>query len=163
MEQWKAELYGVPPLDSDGVIAHWGLFGMKWGKRRFRNYDCTLTPEGRERYYNKPNGPIKYYTNEELIKFAERNEAEARYKQSLRNNGKDLVTKADQYMQRTKNYAQTISAIENTAAGKMATAAITDTISDFSNYRNAEVAAGVYDTGEQIKQWWNTRNVRMHK
>lgn len=36
--------------DSD-VIQHHGVDGMHWYKRRFRNYDGTLTEEGKRRYY----------------------------------------------------------------------------------------------------------------
>lgn len=32
------------------MLLHDGQKGMKWGKRRYRNYDGTLTPAGRERY-----------------------------------------------------------------------------------------------------------------
>lgn len=31
-------------------LFHDGQKGMKWGRRRYRNYDGTLTPAGRERY-----------------------------------------------------------------------------------------------------------------
>lgn len=31
-------------------IEHSGILGMRWGLRRFQNYDGSLTPEGRERY-----------------------------------------------------------------------------------------------------------------
>ncbi len=34
-------------------LAHHGIKGMKWGVRRFRNEDGTLTDEGRRRYYDK--------------------------------------------------------------------------------------------------------------
>lgn len=32
------------------TLKHWGIFGMKWGIRRFQNEDGSLTPEGRLRY-----------------------------------------------------------------------------------------------------------------
>lgn len=36
------------------VLAHHGIDGQKKGVRRYRNYDGTLTPEGKERYrYNR--------------------------------------------------------------------------------------------------------------
>lgn len=31
-------------------LVHWGIHGMKWGVRRFRNPDGTLTDEGKRRY-----------------------------------------------------------------------------------------------------------------
>lgn len=35
---------------NDGYLAHHGIKGMKWGVRRYRNYDGTLTDAGRKRY-----------------------------------------------------------------------------------------------------------------
>lgn len=41
MEAWRNELY------------HYGIKNMKWGTRRYRNYDGTLTNAGKIRYrYN---------------------------------------------------------------------------------------------------------------
>ena len=40
METWREELY----------LSHTGIPNMKWGVRRFQNYDGSLTPEGRKRY-----------------------------------------------------------------------------------------------------------------
>ena len=31
-------------------LYHWGIKGMKWGRRRYQNKDGSLTPEGRKRY-----------------------------------------------------------------------------------------------------------------
>jgi hypothetical protein len=35
---------------TNGEIYHWGIKGMKWGRRRYQNPDGTLTPEGKTRY-----------------------------------------------------------------------------------------------------------------
>lgn len=34
----------------DEYLEHWGIKGMKWGRRRFQNKDGSLTPEGKKRY-----------------------------------------------------------------------------------------------------------------
>lgn len=38
-------------IDKDRHLAHSGTKGMKWGVRRYQNYDGTYTPEGLERYW----------------------------------------------------------------------------------------------------------------
>lgn len=43
----------------DSYLAHHGIKGMKWGIRRFRNEDGTLTEVGKKRYGN--------YTNEKGV------------------------------------------------------------------------------------------------
>jgi len=32
------------------TLMHWGIKNQKWGVRRYRNYDGTLTQEGKARY-----------------------------------------------------------------------------------------------------------------
>ena len=37
----------------DSYLAHFGIFGMKWGVRRYQNEDGTLTEEGKKRYQKR--------------------------------------------------------------------------------------------------------------
>lgn len=36
-------------LTADGELYHYGVKGMKWGRRRYQNKDGSLTPEGKKR------------------------------------------------------------------------------------------------------------------
>lgn len=38
-------------MNDQNELNHSGTPGMRWGVRRYRNYDGTLTPAGKERYY----------------------------------------------------------------------------------------------------------------
>lgn len=53
MWEWQkktiTEQYDIKPASRDELY-HWGIFGQKWGVRRYQNKDGSLTEEGRERY-----------------------------------------------------------------------------------------------------------------
>lgn len=42
--------YTLSPNDYRSYLAHYGIFGQRWGRRRWQNEDGTLTTEGREHY-----------------------------------------------------------------------------------------------------------------
>lgn len=37
-------------------LYHWGVKGMKWGRRRYQNNDGSLTPDGERRYDDASDG-----------------------------------------------------------------------------------------------------------
>lgn len=42
-------------IDNDEYLMHYGVKGMKWGVRRYRNEDGSYTEEGKKRYRDVPN------------------------------------------------------------------------------------------------------------
>ncbi len=45
-------------------LAHYGIKGQQWGVRRFQNEDGSLTPEGKERYYDSGDSEKQKKTEE---------------------------------------------------------------------------------------------------
>lgn len=68
-------------------LAHYGIKGMKWGRRRYQNKDGSLTPAGRERYsedsneaYNLKRKGVDRLSNKELKRLNERLNLEQNYR-----------------------------------------------------------------------------------
>lgn len=40
-------------MERNNELTHWGIKGMKWGERRYRNKDGSLTAAGKKRYYDE--------------------------------------------------------------------------------------------------------------
>lgn len=53
MENFNVGDTPISYLFDDEDISHSGIFGMKWGIRRYQNKDGSLTDEGKLRYYGK--------------------------------------------------------------------------------------------------------------
>lgn len=69
-------------------LAHYGIRGMKWGRRRYQNKDGSLTPAGRARYsddsneaYNLKRKGVDKLSNAELKKLNQRMDLEQKYRQ----------------------------------------------------------------------------------
>lgn len=62
-------------------LKHWGIFGMRWGIRRFQNPDGSLTPEGRARYGVGParGTPGDQLSDDEMRNMTKRYKTQAEY------------------------------------------------------------------------------------
>lgn len=67
-------------------LVHYGIFGQKWGVRRYQNEDGTLTEEGKQRYNQKPESEewkksdAEHLSDDELRRRNNRLQAERQYK-----------------------------------------------------------------------------------
>lgn len=90
----------------DDELAHYGITGQKWGKRRWQNADGTFNAEGKERYFGTKNKKekssdtgvkdyIKYKNDSDKQKFGGKNKGN-KYQNSdgsLTEKGKELMIK----------------------------------------------------------------------
>lgn len=81
---------------SDGYLAHHGIKGQKWGVRRFRNEDGSLTKAGKERYGFKGTGKTRNELNAEVKQLREEG-----YQKASKKLGVDkLKAEASEYAKR---------------------------------------------------------------
>lgn len=92
-------------------LAHYGVFGMKWGVRKYQNPDGSLTALGKERYSKFAGKDGKIYSNNDSYRYARQVEKLGDYDKLYSENVKQVVP----INQGGKTYAGTIAKNYNRA------------------------------------------------
>ena len=105
-------------------LYHWGIKGMKWGVRRYRNEDGTLTEAGKKRYSDDE--PV----HEDYAKAHDDKRVETMSNEELRSRNNRLQMER-QYEQMTKKTNRGKKAVQAFIAGGALTAGVITAIGQY--------------------------------
>lgn len=122
-------------------IYHFGIKGMKWGKRRYQNKDGSLTAAGKQRYSNmekdrasSKRSTISDMSDDDLRKRINRLNLEKQYKQLLNEGISDDTTQVKAGKNYLKSFAsRSIKSVIQPAVEDIGRQVVRSKLADFTN------------------------------
>lgn len=136
-------------------LKHDGIMGMKWGVRRYRNKDGSLTPAGKERYgskkYSNKLKDVRQLSDEELNKRIDRLKREKEYI----NLAGETVDQGKNYVRnvRKKAGANAINSLSSTLISKGSQLVVTMLLNKVANFNKDKQAKAKAESIQKIKNY----------
>ena len=116
-------------------LCHYGIKGMQWGKRRYRNADGTLTPAGKKRYAEPHEDYKKAHSGKSYKSMSNQELKDTNYRLNMEKQYKDLTRKKSKGKQALNSFIKGAGVLTATVAAyktyeKYGTAAL-DKLGDF--------------------------------
>lgn len=121
-------------------LAHWGIKGMKWGRRRYQNADGSLTPAGKKRYDDSHEDYRRAHDNKKVSQMSDR-ELQAR------NNRLQMEQNYARLTQKTSKGKKMVNAF---VAGGATIAAVATAYGQYKKYAGPVVDKGIDKIGDWV-------------
>lgn len=121
-------------------LAHWGIKGMKWGRRRYQNADGSLTPAGKKRYDDSHEDYRRAHDNKKVSQMSDK-ELQAR------NNRLQMEQNYARLTQKTSKGKKMVNAF---VAGGATIAAVATAYGQYKKYAGPVVDKGIDKIGDWV-------------
>ena len=95
-------------------LYHWGIKGMKWGVRRYRNKDGSLTPAGKKRYSQNDSPSEDYvraHTKKSISQMSDQELRTVNNRLQMENQYRQLTTSPSKMQKAMKKVAAVTAAL----------------------------------------------------
>lgn len=101
-------------------LSHWGIKGMKWGRRRYQNADGSLTPAGKKRYDDSHEDYRRAHEKKKISQMSDRELQAVNNRLQMEQNYKRMTQKTGRGEKLVKTFISTAGTI-TAVAGAYAT------------------------------------------